>query len=263
MANFSLLDHRYLIKVLIFRDIQAKYKGSLLGVFWSLLIPFVLLLVYTFVFSVIFQARWGTSGGNRVEFALILFAGLIVFNFFSECVNRAPVLVLSNVNYVKKVVFPIEVLGVVAVGSALFNFFVSFFVWVVAYFVLVGIPNLTILLAPLYIIPLIFFVLGCVWLISAIGVYLRDVGQFVGIATTILMFMSPIFYPIEALPAKFQNFLYLNPLSFYIESFRDIVYWGRLPDIGLSLFSLFFSIIFLFMSFGVFKKLKKGFADVL
>lgn len=263
MENFSLLDHRYLIKVLIYRDIQAKYKGSFLGVLWSLLIPFVLLLVYTFVFSVIFQARWGTSGGNRVEFALILFAGLIVFNFFSECVNRAPAIILSNVNYVKKVVFPIEVLSVVAVGSALFNFFVSFFVWLTAYFILIGVPSLYIFLAPLYMVPLVFFVLGCVWLISAVGVYLRDVGQFVGILTTILMFMSPIFYPIEALPSKFQGFLYLNPLAFYIESFRDVVYWGRLPSIGLSFLALLLSMVFLLISFGVFKKLKKGFADVL
>lgn len=263
MAHFSLLDHRYLIKVLIYRDIQAKYKGSLFGIFWSLLIPFILLLVYTFVFSVVFQARWGTSGGNRVEFALILFSGLIVFNLFSECINRAPSIILGNVNYVKKVVFPIEILGVVAVGSALFNFFVSFIVWLVAYFILIGVPSLTIFLAPLYILPLVFFVLGCVWLLSAIGVYLRDVGQFVGIVTTVLMFMSPIFYPIEALPSKFQNFLYLNPLSFYIESFRDVVYWGKLPDLGFSFLALFFSAVFLFLSFGIFKKLKKGFADVL
>lgn len=263
MANFSLLDHRYLIKVLIYRDIQAKYKGSILGIVWSLLIPFVLLLVYTFVFSVIFQARWGASSGNKVEFALILFSGLIVFNFFSECVNRAPSIILSNVNYVKKVVFPIEVLGIVAVGSALFNFLVSFFVWVLAYIVFIGSPNLTIFLVPLFLVPLVCFVLGCVWLLSAVGVYLRDVGQFVGIVTTVLMFLSPIFYPIEALPARFQNFLYLNPLSFYIESFRDIVYWGKIPGLGYTFLVLLFSIIFLIFSFVIFRKLKNGFADVL
>lgn len=263
MIFSDLIKNRYLIKVLIYRDIQTKYKGSVLGLLWSLLIPLVLLLVYTFVFSVIFQARWGKSEGSRVEFALILFAGLIVFNFFSECLNRAPGIVLGNVNYVKKVVFPIEVLGVVTVGSALFNFFVSFLVWLLVYFVFFGIPHLTVLLIPLYIIPLFLFVLGCVWVFSAVGVYLRDISQFVGILTTIFMFLSPIFYPIEALPARFQKVIYINPLSYYIEAFRDIVYWGKVPGLMLSLYAFAFSFIFFLLSFVFFKKMKKGFADVL
>ncbi len=263
MIFSDLIKNRYLIKVLIYRDIQTKYKGSILGLLWALLIPLVLLLVYTFVFSVVFQARWGASNGSRLEFALILFAGLIVFNFFSECVNRAPGIVLGNVNYVKKVVFPIEALGVVTVGSALFNFFISFLVWVLVYVVFFGVPHLTIFLVPLYIIPLCFFILGCVWVLSAIGVYLRDVSQFVGIMTTIFMFLSPIFYPVESLPDRFQKFIYINPLSYYIEAFRDIVYWGRMPSLSLSAFALLFSILFLLLSFIFFKKMKKGFADVL
>ncbi|URW82382.1 ABC transporter permease [Alcaligenes sp. DN25] len=263
MIFSDLIKNRYLIKVLIYRDIQTKYKGSVLGLFWALLIPLVLLLVYTFVFSVVFQARWGTSGGSRLEFALILFAGLIVFNFFSECVNRAPGIVLGNVNYVKKVVFPIEALGVVAVGSALFNFFIGFLVWLLVYSVFFGLPHLTVFLVPFYVVPLCFFILGCVWILSAVGVYLRDVSQFVGIMTTVFMFLSPIFYPVEALPDRFQKFIYINPLSYYIEAFRDIVYWGEIPSLFLSAFALLFSILFLLMSFVFFKKMKKGFADVL
>lgn len=263
MIISDLIENRYLIRILIYRDIQTKYKGSVLGLLWSLLVPMVLLVVYTFVFSVIFQARWGHSDGGKLEFALILFSGLIIFNFFSECINRAPTIILSNVNYVKKVVFPVEVLGVVTVGAALFNFFISFLVWVLVYSIFYGLPKWTIVLIPVYLIPLCFFVLGCVWFLSALGVYLRDINQFVGILTTVMMFLSPIFYPVEALPADFRNFIYINPLAYFIEAFRDIVYWGRVPG-GLFIFLSFVcSSLFAFFSFVFFKKMKKGFADVL
>lgn len=202
----SLWRNRNLIAALTRREVIGRYRGSVLGMLWSFFNPVFMLIVYTFVFSVVFKARWNARSDLKTEFALVLFAGLIVFNLFAECINRAPSLILSNVNYVKKVVFPLEVLPWVAMGSILFHTLVSLAVWLVSYFILFGVPHATVLLLPLVLLPLIFFVMGLSWFLASLGVYLRDVGQFIGIVTTVLMFLSPIFYPITALPEKYRVF---------------------------------------------------------
>ena len=171
-----------------------------------------MLVVYTFVFSVVFNARWSAGSDSKTEFALVLFAGLIVFNLFAECANRAPGLILANVNYVKKVVFPLEILPWVALGSAMFHAMISLGVWLAAYVLLFGLPHVTALFLPLVFLPLAFFIMGVSWALASLGVYLRDVSQFVGILTTVLMFLSPIFYPVTALPEAYRSFLLLNPL---------------------------------------------------
>jgi lipopolysaccharide transport system permease protein len=197
----SLWRNKGLIRNLIHREVVGRYKGSMLGIFWSLATPIFMLAVYTFVFSVVFKARWGAGGSDsKTEFALVLFAGLMIFNLFSECVGSAPGLVLANVNYVKKVVFPLEVLPWVRMGSALFHFAVSLGVWLVAYLALFGIPHWQVLLLPFVLIPLVLFVMGLSWALSSLGVYLRDVGQIIGLVITVLMFLTPIFYPASSLP---------------------------------------------------------------
>jgi len=125
----SLWLNRSLIKVLVIREVAGRYRGSILGIFWSFFNPVFMLAVYTFVFSVVFKARWGLVNESRAEFSLILFAGLLIFNLFAECLNRAPSLILANTNYVKKVVFPLEILPWVAFGAALFHALVSLTVW--------------------------------------------------------------------------------------------------------------------------------------
>ena len=187
----SLLRNQGLIRNLVHREVVGRYKGSMLGIFWSLVTPVLMLAVYTFVFSVVFKARWNEGGDSRTEFSLLLFVGLLVFNLFAECINRAPSLVLANVNYVKKVVFPLEVLPWVAMGSALFHFTVSFGVWLAAYVVLVGMPHWTVLLSPLVMAPFVLFVMGLSWAFASLGVFLRDVGQIISIAVQVLMFMTP------------------------------------------------------------------------
>lgn len=222
-----------------------------------------MLSVYTFVFSVVFKARWNSDVDSPTEFALVLFIGLLVFNVFAECINRAPSLVLSNINYVKKVVFPLEILPWVSLGSALFHFAVSFAVWLFAFVLLVGLPHWTILLTPFILMPFALFVLGLSWGLASLGVYLRDVGQIIGMGVQVLMFMTPIFYPVSALPERFRWIVYVNPLTPAIEMMRDVMYWGRVPDLSLWLVGYLISVAVAFLGFAWFQKTRKGFADVL
>jgi len=234
-----------------------------LGILWSFFNPIFMLIVYTFVFSVVFKARWNAGSESKTEFALVLFAGLIMFNLFAECVNRAPSLILSNVNYVKKVVFPLEILPVVSLGAALFHSLISLGVWLVAYAMLFGVPHITVLLWPLIIFPLLLFIMGMTWILASLGVYLRDVSQFIGIVTTVLMFMSPIFYPVDALPEAYRHLLLLNPLTSAIEQARGVLFWGKTPDLTILSGYLLGAILVALLGFAWFQKTRKGFADVL
>lgn len=259
----SFWRNRSLILSMVKRDVVGRYRGSFLGIFWSLFNPIFMLTVYTFVFSIVFKARWGGGTGSKTEFALILFAGLIVFSLFSECVNRAPGLILSNVNYVKKVVFPLEILPWVALGSSMFHAVISLAVWLAAYIIFFGLPHLTVLMLPLVFLPLILLIMGFSWALASLGVYLRDVSQFVSILTTVLMFLSPIFYPIEALPEAYRSFLLLNPLTPALGQTRDVLFWGKTPDMAmLGGYFIVVSII-AWLGFAWFQKTRKGFADVL
>ena len=169
-----------------------------MGILWSFFNPVLMLIVYTFVFSIVFKARWIGGTDSKTEFALVLFAGLMMYNLFAECINRAPGLVLGNVNYVKKVVFPLEILPIVAIGSATFHLIISLFVWLCFYLIFIGVPPSTIGLLPVLLFPFFLMILGLTWLLASLGVYLRDVTQIIGILTTALLFLSPIFYPISA-----------------------------------------------------------------
>jgi lipopolysaccharide transport system permease protein len=259
----SLWRNRSLTKALIQREVIGRYRGSIMGIMWSFFNPVFMLVIYTFVFSVVFKSRWSGGTDSKTEFALVLFPGLIVFNLFAECFNRAPGLILSNVNYVKKVVFPLEIFPLVSLGSSLFHALISFIVWLLAYLMLFGIPHATILLLPLVILPLLLFILGLTWILASLGVFLRDVSQFISILTSVLMFMSPIFYPASSLPEKFRAYLLLNPLTPAIEMARDVLFWGKVPDMRLVLIYFIVSGAIASLGFAWFQKTRKGFADVL
>lgn len=272
MRNFSISPkemiasfwrNRKLIRTLVRREVVGRYRGSVFGMLWSFFNPVLMLAVYTFVFSVVFRARWSAGSDSKTEFALVLFAGLLVFNLFSECVNRSPTLILNNQNYVKKVVFPLEILPWVTMGAALFHMTVSFLVWLLFYLLFFGLPQSTLLFFPLILIPLIIMTMGLSWLLASLGVYLRDVAQIVSIVTATLMFLSPIFYPLSSLPEKYQQWLYLNPMTLIIEQVRGSLIWGKLPDfMQLGIYS---AIAFTgaWLCFAWFQKTRKGFADVL
>lgn len=259
----SLWRNRGLIHVSAKREVLGRYRGSIFGLVWSFFNPLLMLAVYTFVFSEVFKARWNAASDSKGEFALLLFSGLIIFNLFAECVSRAPSLILSNPNYVKKVVFPIEILPFVVLLSAIYHAAISLGVWVIAYIALFGTPNITVLYLPLIMVPLFFLIMGLSWALASLGVYLRDVSQFIGVLITVLMFLSPIFYPATALPEKYRHLLYFNPLTPIIEQARDILYWGHSPD--LVMLSIFWAvtITIAWLGFAWFQKTRKGFADVL
>lgn len=254
-----------LILPLIRREIVGRYRGSALGVLWSLLTPLFMLAVYTFVFGAVFKARWAgaRADASMGEFAVTLFVGLIVFQLFAEVINRAPGLILGNRNYVKKIVFPLEVLVPVALGSALFHAAVSLLVLLV--FVLAvhgGIPW-TALLLPLVIAPFCLVILGLSWFLASLGTYVRDIGQVLGTLVTALMFLSPIFFPLSALPDWIQPWVVLNPVALPVEDARNLLIFGQPPDFAaLAAYSVV-ALIVAALGYLFFQKTRKGFADVL
>ena len=248
------------------REVMSRYKGSFLGLFWSLINPILMLAVYTFVFSVVFKVRMDQGDGlydDKTSFALVLFAGLIIFNLFSECISRAPGLILANVNYVKKVIFPLEILPWVTLGSALFHTGISFLVLLV-FLLVTGHPIYwTALCLPVVILPLLLLVIGFMWLLASIGVFVRDIGQFISLILTAMLFMSPIFYPASALPESIRSYLFLNPLTFIIEQTRAVILAGNLPDWGGLAIYYIIALLTAWVGLLWFEKTRRGFADVL
>lgn len=260
----SLWQNRQLIAQMTRREVVGRYKGSAMGLAWSFFNPVFMLAVYTFVFSVIFKSRWGVGGDeSKSQFALVLFVGLIAHSLFAEVLNRAPSLILSNVNYVKKVVFPLEILPVVAMGAALFHSLISLGVLLGAFAFFNGLLHWTAVLAPLVLLPLVILTLGLAWMLASLGVFLRDVGQTIGIITMVMFFLSPVIYPVTAVPEELRPWLMINPLTFIIEQARDVIIWGRPPNwAGLGLYSVAATLV-AYGGYAWFQKTRKGFADVL
>lgn len=261
----SLWRHRQLISQMTRREVVGRYKGSVMGLVWSFFNPVLMLTVYTFVFSEIFKSRWAGAGGDdsKTQFAVVLFVGMIVLSLFSEVVNRSPSLIISHVNYVKKVVFPLEILPVITMAAALFHSAISLMVLITAFFLFNGYLQWTVIFMPLVLLPLVIITTGIAWMLSAIGVFLRDVGQTIGIITTLLMFLSPVFYPVTAVPEKFRPFIMANPLTFIIEQSREVLIWGHAPNwAGLTLYTVAASLI-AWLGYALFQKTRKGFADIL
>lgn len=259
----SLWRNRQLILQMSTREVVGRYRGSVMGLAWSFFNPILMLTVYTFVFSVVFKARWGGVEADKSSFAILLFVGMIVHGLFAECANRAPGLIVSNINYVKKVVFPLEVLPWITMGSALFHSAISLAVLLVAQFILNHSLPWTAIFFPIIVLPLLLMTMGAVWFLSSIGVYLRDVSQTVGIFTTVLLFLSPVFYPVSALPEKYHIWLRMNPLTFIIEEGRKTLVLGLAPDWGGWFLMAAASLVIAWLGFWWFQKTRKGFADVL
>lgn len=258
----SLWHHRQLIHALVTREILGRYRGSALGILWSFVNPLFMLAVYTFVFSVIFKGRWSSEGG-RAEFALVLFAGLLMFNIFSECLNRAPLLILGNISYVKKVVFPLEILPWIVFGAALFHAFVSISAWLFFYLVMFGIPHATIFFFPLLFFPLALLTMGVTWFLASLGVYLRDTAQIINVLTTIWMFLTPVFYPISAVPEQYRPVIYCNPLAYIVEQSRNLLFFGKGMEWGAFSLLMVCAALIAWLGFFWFQKTRKGFADVI
>jgi lipopolysaccharide transport system permease protein len=260
----SLATNRNLVRQLTRRDVAGRYQGSALGLAWSLVAPLTMLAIYTFVFGVIFQARWaGAATTSTADYALVLFAGLIVHAFFAECVNRAPTLILTNTNLVKKVIFPLEILPWTSLGSALFHAAASFVVLLVAELLFRHSVPWTVVWLPIILLPLVLATVGFALALSALGVYVRDISQMTGMVTNILLFLSPVFYPATALPERFRWWFYLNPLTPVIEDVRGAALNGQSPDWLRWALTTVASLAIAQIGFWFFQRTRKGFADVL
>jgi len=259
----SLVEHRFVVAQLSRRAILGRYRGTMLGLVWSLFTPLLLLAVYTFVFGTVLQIRWVDQGGGNLEFAAILFSGMLIHGILAECLTQASSLISANPQYVKKVVFPLEALAWVTVIGAFFQGLVSTCVLGIYLLFVNGAVPWTIIFLPLPLFSLWLVCLGVTWLVAATAVFLKDIAQVAGILSTILFFMAPILYPKTALPEHFQIFLYLNPITFVIEQFRDLALWGRLPNwAGLGIYTAV-AFAFAWGSLAWFQKTRRGFADVL
>lgn len=245
------------------RDIASRYRGTGLGRLWSVLAPLLLLIIYTFVFSVVFEARWGERQSSKTDYALYLFTGMILHSFLAECLNRGSNALLQHSNYVKRVVFPLWVLPVVPVVSGLFHAFVSTLVLLAACLLLKDTLHWTLLLLPAALIPLILVGVGASWLLAALGIFIRDLGQIIPMLTTVLLFTAPVFYPVSALPAAYQGWMYLNPLTAPIELCRTLIFDGELPAFAVFMAGYPSALLTLLAGAFVFKRLKRGFADAL
>jgi lipopolysaccharide transport system permease protein len=256
--------HASMIFQLSRREVIGRYRGSMFGLAWSFFNPLLLLAVYGFFFTVVFPSRWGQPGMDEDGgFVTALFVGLIIHGLFAECLQRAPRLVTENPSYVKKIIFPLEILPWVSVYAALFHALTSVAILLGLLLVLDGTLHWTIVLLPLVLLPLALFAMAASWVLASLGVYIKDVAQMVGVLSTALMFTSPVFFPLSRLPASWQPYLKLNPLTLPIEQARDVLLWGRVPDFtALGLYAIV-ALLLAWLGFAWFQKTRRGFIDVL
>lgn len=261
----SLWHNRNLITQFTRREIEGRYRGSFLGLLWSFVNPLVQLLIYTFVFGFVFNARWpnAVNPDNIYEFAMTLFCGITAFNIFNECVGRASGLVLGVPNYVKKVVFPLEILPVSVLGAALFHGLISLIILVIGNFLAVGTVSLSILFLPVVLLPLIFLCLGLAWFLASLGVFIRDIGYSVTLILQVLLFASPIFFPLDRIPEPFRDVMAWNPISSIVENFRRVILWNMQPVWSDLVIWIVITSVIMMAGYAWFMKTKKAFADVI
>lgn len=257
------MKNSYLLQQLIKRDFKEKYKGSVLGILWSVIVPLFMMVVYTFVFSEIFHPAWGEGQGSKYEYALVIFCGLSAFNMFSEVITRSVGAITGNVNYVKKVIFPLELLPLTVTVTAFTNCLISYGILLFANLILNHTFYLTSLQLVLQFIPLFAVCLGVAYVLAALAVYFRDIVNAVSVMVMILMYVSPIFYSLESAPKQLQILAIINPLSLVIENARRTCLYGENMDLRYYLISLAMSSVVLAIGYLIFGRLKYGFADVL
>ncbi|MBM4109193.1 MAG: ABC transporter permease [Phycisphaerae bacterium] len=261
----STASHAGLIRQLAVRDLALRYRGSVLGMVWTLVTPLALLAIFTYVFAVVFKARWPgmAEGASKVDFALAIFCGLVAFGLFSEPVGRSPSLIVSSSSYVKRIVFPLEILPVVAVCTALVIFLANLGVLVAATLVFRGGIPWTAAALPIIVAPVAVMALGVSWFLASLGVYLRDVGHAVALLLQMLFFLTPVFYPLAAVPEPFRTVVALNPITVAVESSRAVLLMGEWPDWGMLGLAAGVSVVIAQLGYAWFMSTKRGFADVL
>jgi lipopolysaccharide transport system permease protein len=229
MPFVCLWRHRALAWQLTVRDVKARYRGAFLGLFWAVFQPLLFLGVFTFVFTVIFPSRGAAWGTSRVDFALAVFLGLVVFWLVSDCITRSPGLLRSNAGLVQNVAFPLEILPWVTLCEALFHAGLRLLIFLAALVAVHGGASWTVLLLPLVLAPLMLICLGISWALAAFGAFNRDLDQVINVIVTATLFLSAVFYPATLVPEALRGYFMLNPLAFTIEQARQVAMWGELP----------------------------------
>ncbi|MBI2813931.1 MAG: ABC transporter permease [Opitutae bacterium] len=260
----DLWTHRELLWQFTLRNVELRHKGSHLGLVWSFLNPLLMLGLYVLVFGYIFGGTFGIlPGETRVDYALGIFLGLTLFHFVSEVLGLSPSLIVGNPNFVKKVVFPLEILPAANVGGAVFHMLISLGLVLLSLAIFSAHFSAGILWLPVIILPLILLGLGIAWLISALGVFLRDIGQIMQFLTMALMFSSAVFYSAQKIPAPAWAFMRLNPILLAIELARDAALWNRPLNYHHLGYLYAVSLATCYLGHLAFHKMKPAFADVI
>lgn len=260
----SALANRQLIGALIRRDVIGRYRGSIMGLAWSFLNPLLMLSIYTIVFSGIFKQKWpNVPNGGKAEYAVMLFVGLILHGLLAECITRSPGLVLAYPNYVKRVIFPLEILPWIGIGSALFHSVISFAVLLAAQVIVNHALPWTVVFVPIAVLPLLCVAMGMSWFLASIGVYVRDIGQITNVLVSVMMFLSPVFYSVSSIPTRFRPWMHLNPLTDPIEDVRGALVLGTVPAFGHIVVWCLVGAAIAQAGFWWFQRTRKGFADVI
>lgn len=254
--------NRVLIRRLTERQLSARYRGSMLGLLWTVITPLLMLGLYTFVFGVVLLVKWQLPAEAKGNFALLLFSGLIIYTFFAEVVTRAPSLMLENTAYIKKLVFPLEALVFTSLASAAVNALIGLGMLIAFYIAILGSPPLTVLLAPVVLLPISLTALGMSWVLASVGVFMRDIGLILNVVINVFLFFSPVFYPLSSVPEAFRFWIMLNPITPAVESLRAVLFLGQLPDAGIWCLSLMGGLVLNWLGFCWFQATRKAFADV-
>lgn len=254
--------HRDLVWQLTKREVLGRYRGASFGLAWSIITPFVMLAIYSFAFGTVMQGRW-PGAPEDASFPLVLFVGLIVHGFFAECLTRAPTLVTNHPNFVKRVVFPLQVLPWPMVLSASFHLVMNLLVFCLLRLAMDGVFTPGVLLLPLVMLPLAVLCMGIAWALAALGVYLRDIAQVVGLVATAALFLSSAVTPPQIVSPRFRWVIQANPISFIIDQARAVSLWNAAPDwMGLTLY-LSVALCVAYAGWALFQYTRRGFADVI
>src|SRR5271157_3701190 len=242
---WSAWRNRVLIRRLTERQLSARYRGSMLGLLRTVITPLLMLGLYTFVFGIVLPVKWRLPEEIKSNFALLLFSGLIIYTFFAEVVTRAPSLMLENTAYIKKLVFPLEALVFTSLATASVNALIGLGMMIAFYIAILGSPPITVLLAPVVLLPISLTALGVSWVLASVGVFVRDIGLILNVVIKAFLF-----------------WIMLNPITPAVESLRAVLFLGELPHAGIWCLSLVGGLVLNWLGFCWFQATRKAFADV-
>lgn len=260
---FALFKNWNLLKRVTTQELATRYRESFLGPFWALLVPLAQLAVFTFIFGSVLKSRWPGVNHATLDFPLNLFCGIIIYTMLAETLTRSATIMVDNVTYIKRVVFPVEILPVSAVVVSAVNFLAAFILLVIFFaFSRLEIPLVAILMMPVILAPFFVMLAGLAWLIAATGVYLRDIRHAIGPVMSLMMFLSPVLFPIASIPEQYRIFIYLNPVAVPVEQMRLVLMQGGWPDFYVVGIYALISWVIAWGGHAWFSILRRGFADV-